>query len=219
MLEGFGCLSHGATELLKFFYSDDYLYGMSGSGCRKTVTAFRRWVRCWVPAGNPSQHVGGEAPYTQRGGLLMPRLFVLLVLLLAPAFAQSVQVTAGSPFGINAGVRFSLLPLVLDGRVYAGANFFAGGPASLGGGADVLVSVPLTDLYAGAGLFYATGTSLSLLAQGSTSGGLGARGVIGTYLNLGLPLVGFFVEVHPMVFFSGPSSLGLGGAIGVNIGF
>ncbi len=149
----------------------------------------------------------------------MRKWLVLMVLLLTPAFAQSVQVTAGSPFGVNAGIRLPLVPFVLDGRVYAGANFFTGGPASLGGGADVLVTVPLTDLYAGAGLFYATGTTVSLLTQGSTSGGLGARGVIGTYLNVGLPLIGIFVEVHPMLFFSGSSAFGLGGAVGVNIGF
>jgi hypothetical protein len=128
-------------------------------------------------------------------------------------------VTAGSPFGVNAGVRFSLVPLLVDGRVYGGANFFTGGPASLGGGADVLVSLPLTDLYAGGGLFYASGTTVSLLSQGPSSGGLGARGVIGTYLNVGLPLVGIFVEVHPMLFFGSPSAFGLGGAVGVNIGF
>ncbi len=149
----------------------------------------------------------------------MRKWLLLLVLLLTPAFAQSVQVTAGSPFGVNAGIRLPLVPLLLDGRVYAGANFFTGSAASLGGGADVLVNVPLTDLYAGAGLFYATGTTLSLLAQGSASGGLGARGVVGTYLNVGLPLIGIFVELHPMVFFSGSSTFGLGGAIGVNIGF
>ncbi|ADD28401.1 hypothetical protein [Meiothermus ruber] len=149
----------------------------------------------------------------------MRKWLILLVLLLGSALAQSVQVTAGSPFGVNAGVRFSLVPLLVDGRVYGGANFFTGGPASLGGGADVLVSVPLTDLYAGAGLFYASGTTVSLISQGAGSGGLGARGVIGTYLNVGLPLVGIFVEVHPMLFFGSSSAFGLGGAVGVNIGF
>lgn len=149
----------------------------------------------------------------------MRKWLILLVLLLGSALAQSVQVTAGSPFGVNAGLRFSLVPLLVDGRVYGGANFFTGGPVSLGGGADVLVSVPLTDLYAGAGLFYATGTTVSLFSQGAGSGGLGARGVIGTYLNVGLPLVGVFVEVHPMLFFGSSSAFGLGGAVGVNIGF
>ena len=148
----------------------------------------------------------------------MRKWLVLLVLLLGPALAQSIQVTAGSLFGVNAGVRFPLAPLV-DGRLYGGANFFTGGPASLGGGADVLISVPLTDLYAGAGLFYATGTTVSLLSQGSTGGGLGARGVLGTYLNVGLPLIGIFVELHPMLFFGSSSPFGLGGAIGVNLGF
>jgi len=149
----------------------------------------------------------------------MHKWLILMVLLLSPAFAQSVQVTAGSPFGINGGVRFPLVPFLVDGRVYGGVNLFTGSPASLGGGADVLVSVPLTDLYAGAGLFYASGTTASLFAQGPSSGSLGARGVVGTYLNVGLPLIGFFVEVHPMLFFSGSSAFGLGAAVGVNIGF
>jgi len=38
-------------------------------------------------------------------------------------------------------------------------------------------------------------------------------------LNVGLPLIGFFVEVHPMLFFTGPSNFGLGAAFGVNLGF
>lgn len=147
----------------------------------------------------------------------MRKWLVLLVLLLGPALAQSIQVTAGSPFGVNAGVRFPLVPL-MDGRLYGGANFFTG-PVSLGGGADVLISLPLTDLYAGAGLFYATGTAVSLLSQGSTGGGLGARGVLGTCLNVGLPLIGIFVELHPMLFFGSSSPFDLGGAIGVNLGF
>lgn len=147
----------------------------------------------------------------------MRKWLVLLVLLLGPALAQSIQVTAGSPFGVNAGVRYPLVPL-MDGRLYGGANFFTG-PVSLGAGADVLISVPLTDLYVGAGLFYATGTTVSLLSQGSAGGGLGARGVLGTYLNVGLPLIGIFVELHPMLFFGSSSPFGLGGAIGVNLGF
>jgi len=111
----------------------------------------------------------------------MRNWLIVLVFLISPAFAQTEQVTAGSPFGINAGVRFTLMPSLLDGRVYGGVNLFTGGPVSLGGGADLLVSLPLTDLYAGAGLFYASGTTASLFAQGSSSGGLGARGVVGTY--------------------------------------
>ena len=148
----------------------------------------------------------------------MRRLLVLLVLMMVPAFAQSVQVTVGSPFGINAGAKFALVPLLLDGRVYVGANFLTGGATALGGGVDVLANIPLTDLYAGGGLFYATGSTLSLLNNGGATGGLGARGVIGTYLNVGLPLIGIFVEAHPMYFF-GNSSFGIGAALGVNIGF
>ncbi|WP_027881551.1 hypothetical protein [Meiothermus rufus] len=149
----------------------------------------------------------------------MRKWLILLVMLFTPALAQSLQVTAGSPFGVNAGVRLTLVPFLVDGRVYGGANFLTGGPASFGGGAEVLLSIPLTDLYAGAGLFYASGPTVSLLSQGSSSGALGARGVLGTYLNVGLPLIGIFVEVHPMLFFTNPSAFGLGGAIGVNIGF
>lgn len=148
----------------------------------------------------------------------MRRWLVLLVLLLGPALAQSVQITAGSPFGVSGGIRFSLMPLI-DGRLYGGVNFFTGGPASLGAGADVLISLPLTDLYAGAGLFYASGSTVSLLSQGSTAGGLGARGVVGSYLNVGLPLIGIFVELHPMLFLGSSSAVGLGAAVGVNLGF
>lgn len=150
----------------------------------------------------------------------MKKLLVLLVLMLAPALAQSVQVSVGSPFGINAGVKFALIPVLADARVYVGANFLTGGATAFGGGADALIKIPLTDLYAGGGLFYATGPSLALLNNGGTAGGLGARGVIGTYLNVGIPLlpIGIFIEGYPMYFF-GSSSFGIGGAIGVNIGF
>ncbi len=149
----------------------------------------------------------------------MRKWLILLVMLFTPALAQSLQATAGSPFGVSAGVRLPLVPFLMDGRVYGGVNFLSSGPVSIGGGADLLLSVPLTDLYAGAGLFYASGNAVSLLSQGSSSGALGARGVLGTYLNVGLPLIGIFVEVHPMLFFTNPSTFGLGGAIGVNIGF
>lgn len=141
----------------------------------------------------------------------MKRFWILLVLLLIPAFAQSIQVAAGSPFGLNAGIKYPLMPLI-DARIYAGFNPLN---ASLGGGVDVLASVPLTDLYAGAGVFYGSGSALSALGTGN----LGLRGVLGTYLNVGLPLIGVFAEIHPMYFPSGASSFGLGGALGLNIGF
>ena len=150
----------------------------------------------------------------------MRKLLVLMVLMLAPAFAQSVQVTVGSQFGINAGAKFALVPILVDGRVYAGANFLTGGAVAFGGGVDALVNIPLTDLYAGGGLFYATGPSLALLSDGGAGGGLGVRGVIGTRLNASIPLlpIGFFIEGYPMYFF-GNSSFGIGAAVGVNIGF
>lgn len=140
--------------------------------------------------------------------------FAVLLVLLAPAFAQSLQVSLGSPFGINAGVRLPLVPFVLDGRAYAGLNFFSGG-TSFGGGVDALVSIPLTDVYAGVGLFLGSGNALSLVNTGT----VGARGVIGTYLNVGLPLIGIFVEAYPMFYFKPTTAFGLGGAVGVNVGF
>lgn len=145
----------------------------------------------------------------------MKKLAVLLVLLLTPAFAQSLQVSLGSPFGINAGVRLPLVPFLLDGRAYAGLNFFSSGGTSFGGGVDALLSIPLTDVYAGAGLFFGSGNALSLIGTGT----VGARGVIGTYLNVGLPLVGIFVEAYPMFYFRPTTAFGLGGAVGVNVGF
>lgn len=150
----------------------------------------------------------------------MRKLLVLLVLMLTPALAQSLQVTAGSPFGLSAGVRIGLVPFLLDGRVYAGVNFLTGGSSAFGAGVDALAKIPLTDVYAGAGLFYTTGPSLALISNGGPAGGLGARGVIGTYLNVGIPLlpISIFIEGHPMYYF-GSQSFGLGGAIGVNIGF
>jgi len=138
---------------------------------------------------------------------------VALVLMVFPAMAQSLQVTVGSPFGVNAGVRFPLVPLLVDGRAYAGYNLFSGG--ALGGGVDVLVKIPLTDLYAGGGAFFGTGPALSLLNQGN----YGVRGVVGTNLNVGLPMVGFFAEVYPTLYLGANSGFGLGGALGVSVGF
>lgn len=145
----------------------------------------------------------------------MKKLVIALMLLLTPALAQSLQVSLGSPFGINAGVRLPLIPFLLDGRAYAGLNFLSSGGTSFGGGVDALVNIPLTDVYAGAGLFFGSGDALSLINRGTA----GARGVIGTYLNLGLPLVGIFVEAHPIFYFQPSPAFGLGGSIGVNIGF
>jgi hypothetical protein len=141
-------------------------------------------------------------------------LSLVLVVILSQALAQSVQGSVGSPLGVNAGVRFALVPLLVDGRIYGGYN-----PVNqaLGGGADVLVSVPLTDLYAGGGAFYTTKTPLALGAE-TLEGSFGLRAVLGTYLNVGIPLLGFFVEIHPM-YLVGNQSVAVGGAFGVNVGF
>lgn len=146
----------------------------------------------------------------------MKKLLVLLVLLLTPAFAQSLQASVGGPFGLSASVRLGLVPFLLDGRIYAsGGPVGAGGALVLGGGADLLAKIPLTDLYAGAGVFYGNGNTLSALG----SGNLGLRGVLGTWLNLGLPGIAFFVEAHPMVFFGNSTGFGISGSFGVNVGF
>ena len=50
--------------------------------------------------------------FTSLRFLASSALLVLLVLMLAPALAQSVQVIGGSPFGVNAGVKFALVPLL-----------------------------------------------------------------------------------------------------------
>ncbi len=140
----------------------------------------------------------------------MPRVLAALFLALAFGVAQRVDLSLGSPFGVQGGVRFPLLPLVLEGRVYGGV-----GPEALGGGADLLFKVPLTDLYLGLGGFYGTGRALSLPQDQAGRGGV--RAVLGTWLNLPLPLVGVYLELQP-VYYLAPASLGLGGALGVSVG-
>ncbi len=138
----------------------------------------------------------------------------LLVLVLGLGFAQGLEASLGSPYGLSLGARFSLVPAVLDGRAYAALGYAGGVVAGLG--ADLLARVPLTDLYLGLGGFYGTGNALALGATGQA----GVRGVLGTWLNLGLPLlpVGFFLELHP-TYFPGAQAFGLGGALGVLVGF
>jgi len=121
--------------------------------------------------------------------------------------AQRLEVAVGSPFGINAGLRVSAL--VVDVRAYVGGGF------GFGGGADVLIPIPLSDVYLGAGGFYGTSNVLSFF----NTGAFGVRGVFGTKVDLGLmgyvSPVDLYFELHPMVFF--PSSgvqFGVGGAIG-----
>ena len=70
----------------------------------------------------------------------MRRLLAALLLVLAFGVAQRAEVSVGSPFGLQGGVRFPLVPLLLDGRVYGGVGLEA-----MGGGVDLLLKLPLTD--------------------------------------------------------------------------
>ena len=71
----------------------------------------------------------------------MPRLLAALFLVLAFGVAQRAEVSVGSPFGLQGGVRFPLVPLLWDGRAYGGVGLEA-----MGGGVDLLLKLPLTDL-------------------------------------------------------------------------
>lgn len=141
----------------------------------------------------------------------MRRFSVLALVLLGVALAQRAEVSLGSPFGLQGGLRFPLVPLLLDGRVYGGVGLEA-----LGGGVDLLFKVPLTDLYLGLGGFYGTGRALSLPQDGAGQGGV--RGVLGTWLNLPLPLVGVYLELHPVYYLAPSQGFGLGAALGVSLG-
>jgi len=139
------------------------------------------------------------------------RKFFPLILVIGVALAQRAEVSAGSPFGLQGGLRFPLVPLLLDGRVYGGVGLEA-----VGGGVDLLLKVPLTDLYLGLGGFYGTGRALSLPQDGAGQGGV--RGVLGTWLNLPLPLLGVYLELHPVYYLVPQQGLGLGAALGVSLG-
>ena len=141
----------------------------------------------------------------------MRKVWAVLAVALALGLAQRAEVSVGSPFGVQGGLRFPLVPLLLDGRVYGGVVLEA-----LGGGVDLLLKVPLTDLYLGLGGFYGTGPALTLPQDARGQGGL--RGVLGTWLNLPLPLVGVYVEVHPTLFLAPNTGFGIGGAVGVSVG-
>ncbi|WP_298631683.1 hypothetical protein [uncultured Thermus sp.] len=141
----------------------------------------------------------------------MRKVWAVLAVALALGLAQRAEVSVGSPFGVQGGLRFPLVPLLLDGRVYGGVGLEA-----LGGGVDLLLKVPLTDLYLGLGGFYGTGPALTLPQDARGQGGL--RGVLGTWLNLPLPLVGVYVEVHPTLFLAPNTGFGIGGAVGVSVG-
>ena len=141
----------------------------------------------------------------------MRKVGAVLAVALALGLAQRAEVSVGSPFGVQGGLRFPLVPLLLDGRVYGGVGLEA-----LGGGVDLLLKVPLTGLYLGLGGFYGTGPALTLPQDARGQGGL--RGVLGTWLNLPLPLVGVYVEVHPTLFLAPNTGFGIGGAVGVSLG-
>jgi hypothetical protein len=53
------------------------------------------------------------------------RFSVLALVLLGVALAQRAEVSLGSPFGLQGGLRFPLVPLLLDGRVYGGVGLEA----------------------------------------------------------------------------------------------
>ena len=124
----------------------------------------------------------------------MPRLLAALFLVLAFGVAQRAEVSVGSPFGLQGGVRFPLVPLLLDGRAYGGVGLEA-----MGGGVDPLPNPPLTFPQEGRG-------------QG------GVRGVLGTWLNLPLPLLGVYLEAQPVYYLTPVRSFGVGLALGLSVG-
>jgi len=142
----------------------------------------------------------------------MRRWLAAVLVVLALGLAQRAEVSAGSPFGVQGGLRFPLVPLLLDGRVYGGAGLEA-----VGGGVDLLLKLPLTDLYLGLGGFYGTGPALTLPQD--ARGHAGLRAVLGTWLNLPLPLLGVYMEAHPTLYLSPHTGLGIGAAVGVSVGF
>nr|WP_018112175.1 hypothetical protein [Thermus igniterrae] len=141
----------------------------------------------------------------------MRKAMAFLAVVLALGLAQRLEVSGGSPFGVQGGVRLALVPFLVDARVYGGVGLEA-----LGAGADLLLRVPLTDLYLGLGAFYGTGPALSLPQDARGQGGV--RGVLGTWLNLPLPLLGAYLEVYPTYYLRPTPSLGMGAALGVSLG-
>ena len=141
----------------------------------------------------------------------MRRVLALLGVLLAFGLGQRAEVSLGSPFGVQGGVRFALVPFLAVGRLYGGVGLEA-----LGGGADLLLKLPLTDLYLGLGAFYGTGPALSYPPDGRGQGGL--RAVLGTWLNLPLPLLGAYLEIHPTYYLAPTQGFGVGAAVGLSGG-
>ncbi|TFU18139.1 hypothetical protein [Thermus tengchongensis] len=142
----------------------------------------------------------------------MRRWIAAFLVVLALGLAQRGEVNLGSPFGVQGGLRFPLVPSLVDGRVYGGVGLEA-----MGGGVDLLLKLPLTDLYLGLGGFYGTGPALTLPQDARGHGGL--RAVLGTWLNLPLPLLGVYMEAHPTLYLSPHTGLGIGAAVGVSVGF
>ncbi|WP_114312602.1 hypothetical protein [Thermus caldifontis] len=141
----------------------------------------------------------------------MRKALAVLAVALALGLAQRAEVSVGSLFGVQGGLRFPLVPFILDGRVYGGVGLEA-----LGAGVDLLLKVPLTDLYLGLGGFYGNGPALTLPQDARGQGGL--RAVLGTWLNLPLPLVGVYVEAHPTLYLSPSTGFGIGAAVGFSVG-
>lgn len=144
----------------------------------------------------------------------MKNIFRLAMLALVAAFgvgsAQNLEASAGSPFGVNAGLRFDL-------GTGASARIYVGGVTTLGAGADFLLNLPGSSAtYIGVGGFISENSVLSAVSTGNK----GARAVIGSRLDLGLidyvnPFDLYF-ELHPMVFFPDgmDRTYGIGGSFG-----
>ena len=147
----------------------------------------------------------------------MKRVLVSIILLLAPALANDLDVSLGGPFGINVGFRAGVIPVLADIRLYVSGGAPSAGSIAFGGGADVLIHIPLLPFYTGVGAFYGTAPALSLIAQGN----FGARAILGT--DFGIPLiswilpVGVYAEIYPTLYLGGASSFGLSGAFGVRL--
>jgi hypothetical protein len=147
----------------------------------------------------------------------MKRFLVSLVLVLAPALANDLDVSLGGPFGINLGFRTGIIPILADLRIYASGGAPSAGGVAFGGGADLLVHIPLLPFYTGIGAFYGTGPALALIAQGN----FGARAILGT--DFGIPIiswilpVGVYAEIYPTLYLGNTSGFGLSGAFGVKL--
>jgi hypothetical protein len=147
----------------------------------------------------------------------MKRILVSLVLLLAPVLANDIDVSIGHPFGINVGFRTGIIPVLADLRLYVSGGAPSAGGIGFGGGADLLLHLPLLPFYTGIGAFYGTAPAISLINQGN----FGARAILGT--DFGIPLiswilpVGVYAEIYPTLYLGGASQFGLSGVFGVKL--